>query len=318
MNQRNEDAGATETDEFDAVAAFAAKFNGEPEDAREDDEDDNDEPDAGADDTSDAYTDADEDEGEGEAEADPDDADVDVTVGEEARKVKLRDLKGLYAREQEITERHTAVTETIKKVEAEGEKAVAILSTLIQQADKAWEPYADVDLALAAQRLDERAYNQLKADMQAAHNQRVFLRQEADAYLSQVRANRSEAQKAALRECDTVLANDPLTKGWDTKARADVTAYAVSQGLPKDLAENLADPAAIKLIRKAMLFDTAKTTVQAKVKPAVEAAKKVLRAGSTDSESAKDAAKAALRRLRDSGREDDAAAAFAARFSRGR
>lgn len=294
------DTETLDTDDA-ATAAFAAKFGG----TAEADEADADGAAAGA-----------EADVEVDVEADPDDAELVIKVGEEDRKVSVKSLKALYAQEAEITTRHTAATEAVTRAEAEGEKAVAILGSLIAKADKAWEPYANINLSQAAQRLDEAAYNQLVKDMQAVHNDRVFLRQEADAYLGQVRDNRSKAVTAALSECDRVLSVDPETKGWDATQRTTVTDYAVAQGLPKAIASTLSDPAALKLIRKAMLYDKAKAASAAKMKPAVTAAKTVLRPGAADGEESQDAAKASLRRLRDSGTTDDAAAAFAARFAR--
>lgn len=294
-------------DEGAATDAFAQKFGGTSEGEGDDGEE-------GADKKA-AATDGDD--AEVVVEADPDDAEVEIAVGEETRKVPLKTLKALYSQESEITSRHTAATEAVTRAEAEGEKAVAILGALIAKADKAWEPYANINLSQAAQRLEESAYNQLVADMQAAHNDRVFLRQEADAYLEQVRDNRNKAVTTAMAECDRVLAEDPATKGWTATQRTEVTDYAVAQGLPKAIATTLSDPAAIKLIRKAMLYDRAKASAAAKVQPAVTAAKKVINAGAAEEGSdPQDKAKAALRRLRDSRSDDDAAAAFAARFAR--
>ena len=244
----------------------------------------------------------------------PDEAFVKVKEGDKEHLVKVSDLKRLYGQEASLTRKSQELAEATTRASGETEKAVAIMGALIQKADKHWETmgYDKVDLALAAQRLDERAYRQLKSDMEEAHNQRVFLRQEGNALLSQVRENREAAHREALKTVDARVAEK--VSGWTAESRKEVVAYAKTQGFPDHMAEGISDPAAIMMIRKAMLFDRGQKAVSEKVKPAAASSpSKTIKPGSTTN-TTPDKAKEALRRLKRSGSDDDATAAFLARF----
>lgn len=245
-----------------------------------------------------------------------DDHKVTVKVGDEEHKVAVKDLKRLFGQEASLTKKSQEATEALNRATTEGERAITTLDAMLKRAQDRFEPYKNVDFALAAQRLDEASYRQLKADAQAAFADVNFLQSEANVLLNTVRENRSKAHQEALKKCDEALAADPDTKGWDSKARDELAAYVISQGLPESFAKSVADPAAIKLIRKAMAHDKGLKAAQTKVKPAAKTAPTTsVRPGSRDATPAgEQRVKEAMSRLRKSGSADDAAAAFAARF----
>lgn len=236
---------------------------------------------------------------------------VTIKVGEEEHKVSVGDLKRLFGQEAALTQKSQALAESTKRVEGEGEKATAIMSALLQRAEKAWAPYANVDLNLAAARLPEAAYKQLRADMLSAHQDLNFLRQESNAYTEQVRVNRLATHAEAMKVVDVEMAK--VVPDWTAKSRSDVVAYAKAQGLNPAIADGLADPSALQLVRKAMLFDKGAKAVATKVTPTAKTAPtKTLKPGSSAVQPA--SGKVALERLRRSGSIDDAAEAFLARF----
>ena len=61
---------------------------------------------------------------------------------------------------------------------------------------------------------------------------------------------------------------------WSNQLYDDIRAYAVGQGLPEAQVNNYVDPAVIKILNKARLFDQAKQVTTTKKK---RVAKKVLR-----------------------------------------
>lgn len=246
----------------------------------------------------------------------PDDAVVKVKVNDKDLEFKVGDLKRLAGQEAELTRKSQEVSAVTKRATEETEKAVALTDAMIQRADKLWTDmgYDKVDLNLAAQRLPENAYKQLKADMEALHGQRRFLREEGGKLVEAHRAARAAEHQKALSTVDANVARD--VPGWTKETRLEVVAYAKSQGLASEIADNLADPSALKVIRKAMLFDKG-SAAATKVKPtAVSAPAKTLKPGSVN-HTKPDPLKAAKSRLRSSGSLDDAEAVFLARFQRG-
>jgi hypothetical protein len=102
--------------------------------------------------------------------------------------------------------------------------------------------------------------------------------------------------------------------GWSQATYNSVREYAISQGLPENVVNEMVDPVAIQLIHKAMNHDKAKTIV---TKKKVVTPKKVLK--TTKTTSGRDVkvnkADAQMKRLKASGTTDDAAEAFLARWA---
>lgn len=243
---------------------------------------------------------------------------VAIKVGDEDRKVAVKDLKALYDQRESLPAKVKEAEEKVSRANQEGERAVVVLDGLMKRAQERFAPYAKVDFAIAAQRLDEGAYQQLKKDYQEAYAEVNYIQAEADQLLTTIRGNRQAAVQEALKACDTALAADPETKGWDQSARKELSDYAVAQGLPKALVETLSDPAAIKLIRKAMAFDRGTKSVKDAVQTVAKTKPKTpIRPGTSDgtSSSSDRARSEAMARLRKSGSMDDAEAAFLARLS---
>lgn len=243
-----------------------------------------------------------------------DEATVKIKVGDKEEKVKVSDLKRLWGQEASLTQKSQVLADATKRATDEGEKAVSILSALVTKAEKDFEQYRGVDLPLAAQRLEERAYRQLKADMEGSWNNLQFLKQEGTALLQTVQQNRAMDHRQMMATVDTEMAK--VVPGWTADSRKEVVEYAKSQGLPAAMAEGLADPAAVILVRKAMLFDRGTKAVESKVKPvAASAPGKTTKPGAARAtDTSTDKRRAAMTKLRSSGSVDDAANAFLARF----
>ena len=244
-----------------------------------------------------------------------DDADVEVPDGEGVRRVPVSELRALLAREAEIATRDTETATALRRANDEGERAVGIMGQMLQQARAEYARYAGVDFALAAQSLPRDAYEQLKADAKEAYGRVQFLEQTGNDFIAQTRANREAAIQAERVRCDQVLAadTDPVVKGWDAKARSETVAYAISQGLSEANANAIVQPAVIKLLRKAALYDKGMKAAAAVKATATSAPKGVMKPGAAAPANATTSAEA-LSKLRRTGSTDDAAAAILARF----
>ena len=315
-----------EISDDDADAAFLKKFG--PEDTA-------DEPEDGDQDEDVEVVEVDEDEevdgDEGDGEENEDDGEGDKTsvefsddhivklkVGDEVKEVPFKELREVFVQRDAVAARAQEADTKLTAAQAEAEKAVVVMDAMMKRAAERFRPYQNVDFAIAAQRLDEASYNQLKQDYQATYADVAFLQQEAQVLLETVRSGRNESLKAAMKACDEALAIDPDTKGWSAEARKEMSDYAVKAGLPAHIVESLVDPAAIKLIRKAMAYDRGTKAVAAKVveNGKIKAKIKVpVKPGSPTQGSSRDRTRNdAMARLRKTGSENDAEAAFLARF----
>jgi hypothetical protein len=215
-----------------------------------------------------------------EVAADPEHV-VTVKVGEDEHKVPVKDLMRLYGQEAALTRKSQETSEALNRATQEGEKAVTILGALISRAEERAKPYLGIDFNLAAQRLPEDAYKQLRADAEQVFTEVRFLRGEADQFVGQVRQNRAAQHQAELKASDEALGKE--IEGWNAEQRSEVAKYAVQAGLPASYAESIADPAAMKIIRKAMLFDRGAAAAKTQVKPVATSAPKkaALKPGAT-------------------------------------
>jgi hypothetical protein len=308
----DEPAAEVANTEFDAVAAFENLLDGKrPSEEAGEGTETTEAPEAPAEAEEEEKS---EDEPKPEKLAD-DDAMVSIKVGEEEHKVAVKDLKRLWGQETSLMRKAQETAEAHQRASTEGEKAVILLDAMLKRSQQKFAPYSQIDFAKAAIKLDDASYTQLRKDAQEAHAEMMFFQQEADTYLKLVRDNRAKQFEASRKTTDEALAKDPETKGWDEKARTEVLDYAVAQGLHKDIASQLADPAAFKLIRKAMLYDKGAKAIEDKVKPVAKSSSKVtLKPGARGDTAHSDKQRDALKRLSQSGSRDDAAAAFAARF----
>lgn len=324
--------------EDDAGNAFLKQFmeNSPPEEADEPVKEDKEDREDDAEDTSDEDSDdsgededAQEDEDdseEGEEETsdesneniieDDKEAYVRVKVDGEDRTVSVRDLKRLYGQEASLTRKSQEVSAKRKEAEELGATYVAGLTGLLQKATQKANPYKQIDFLAAAQQLQPDELNALRAEAEDAFAQEKYLAEELNNFMGNLKQQRQAALVEKGREAVKELKRD--IPGWNEKVYNDVRYFAISSGLDVDVVDNLVDAAAIKLIHKAMLYDKGKSNVVTTKKN--KTTKKVIKTSKSSGATTKDlvgnktAAKAALKRLENSGSTDDAADAFLARW----
>jgi hypothetical protein len=241
-----------------------------------------------------------------------DDVKVKIKVGDKEHEVSVKDLKRLYGQEAALTTKSQAVAAERKVVEENGKKLAAQMQRVYEKAAARWEPYSKIDMLVASKQLDGDQFAALRAEANAAYEDFQFISQEADEFVKSADQQRQQFLQTQAKEAVKVLKEK--IPGWSQATYNSVREYAISQGLPENVVNEMVDPVAIQLIHKAMNHDKAKTIV---TKKKVVTPKKVLK--TTKTTSGRDVkvnkADAQMKRLKASGTTDDAAEAFLARWA---
>lgn len=217
----------------------------------------------------------DDEEEEEEAEAKPldDEQKVEVLVDGETKSVSVRSLKRLYGQEASLTRKSQEVSQQKKDAQEQIERSHVTLQKLLERAQEAYKPYAEVDMLVASKTMSDEDFTALRKEAQLASDNLKFLTEEAEAFYGDLRTKQAEALQKQAQNALKVLSED--IPNWSNKMYDDIRAYAVSQGLPEEEVNRYADPNVIKLLNKARLYDQGKR--KAATKKAKPSAKKVLR-----------------------------------------
>jgi len=201
-----------------------------------------------------------------------DDTLIDILVDGETQQASIKELKRLFGQESSLTRKSQQVAKQRKQAEDAIGKTDVILQKMLEQAEARYKPYADVDMLVASKQMDDADFAQLRKEAQQASEDLKFLREEADSFYSELQQQHQQELQTAAREAVKVLETD--IPDWSNQLYDDIRAYAVGQGLPEAQVNNYVDPAVIKILNKARLFDQAKQVTTTKKK---RVAKKVLR-----------------------------------------
>lgn len=243
---------------------------------------------------------------------------VKIKVGEEEHEVSVKDLQRLYGQEAALTKKSMEVAEQRKSADAELAKGTAANAALLERAKARFEPYSKVDFLLAAKELSAEDYTNLRAAAQSAYEDVQFLEQNLNGFMQAAQQRQNEALIMRAKEALQVLSG-PVDKGgiegFDEKKYDDIRSFGISQGLDRVVMDNIVDPAAIRILHDAMLYQRGKSKVITKV--VNKTPKKVIKtshAPETGNPGDKTKENTALKKLRTSGSTDDAADAFLARW----
>lgn len=242
-----------------------------------------------------------------------DDAVVKVKVGEEELDVAVKDLKRLYGQEAALTKKSQAVAAKTKEVEETGAKYVASLAGLLDRARQRAEPFTKVDFLVATKELSTDELTALRSEAQRHFDDVRFLEQEIDRFMGEVQQQRQSSLMEQAKECVATLKRD--IPEWNEALYDNLRSFAVSQGMDKDVVNNLVDPTAFKVLHQAYLYNKGQKAVTVKK---VKTPKKIIKSTTAPSVTKevvgkKDVNKA-LERVRRTGSVDDAAAAFMAKW----
>jgi len=224
-----------------------------------------------------------------------DDTLIELVVDGETKQASIKDLKRLYGQEASLTRKSQEVAKQRKEAEDQIGKTSAVLQKMLEQAQERYKPYAEVDMLLAAKQMDEQDFAQLRTEAQAAHNDLKFLQEEADGFFRDLQQQRTTQLQEAARDAVKVL--EAEVPDWSNQLYDDIRAYAVAQGLPQSEVDNYVDPAVIKILNKARLFDQAKQVTTTKKKRVAKKVLKSKKAPVTDTQVKQRKLKAAEKRL---------------------
>lgn len=336
MTPIQEDGANTDMSIDDATEALLKRWSQQDEDAEkpseaEPEDEENTEQDveeSDEDESEDAEEPSDDETEEEESETDEDEEDdepkskktladnevVKIKVGDEEIEASVKDLKRLYGQEAALTKKSQAVAAKAKEAEETGAKYVTALDTLVQRARERAEPYAKIDWLVVAKNLSDEELSALRTEAQRVFDDVNFFQQELDSVMKGAEQQRIETLQAQAVEAVKVLKEE--IPGWNEKVYDEIRNFATGAGLDSQIVNNLVDPAAIKLLHMAMLYNKGKQAVTKKTNKtpkklvksttSAEVTKRVISNKGSDDANAK---------LRKSGSIDDATDAFLARWS---
>ena len=239
-----------------------------------------------------------------------------VKVGDETHEVTAADLKRLYGQEKALTQRGMEIASTRKQLEDQGARHVAASEALLQKAQGRLKEFEGIDWVQAAVKLAPAEYQALRQSAEMAWTDVNFLQQGLDTYMGQVQQQRNDLLVKEAKETLKEL-SDPVTgiKDFSKDLYAEMRTFALDAGIPREMMDTIVSAPALRIIHKAMMFDRGQKALT-KTKTVNKTPKQIVKTKATsDRQPAKEPAKKAMDKLRRSGHEDDAAAAFEERFA---
>lgn len=206
-----------------------------------------------------------------------DDAKVTVQVNGESKEFTVGELKRLAGQEAALTQKSQEVAAYRKQFEQGLRAQRTALETMLERAQKRFEPYKDFDFALAAQQYDPETYKALKEDAQSAHSDLQFYQQELGQVLQAQDKYRQETLLARAQEAVKEL-SDPEKgiPGFNRELFGSMREYAINQGMDQEVVDTIVDPAAWRVLHKAMEFDKLQQAKKS-AKPTVKTARRTIK-----------------------------------------
>jgi len=198
---------------------------------------------------------------------------VSVTVDGETHQVPAKKLARLYGQEASLTRKSQELATQRKAAEEAVGKTSAVMQRMLEKAEEAYKPYADVDMLIASKTMSDSDFTQLRKEAQQAEDQLKFLREEADTYYSSMRSEQDKLLQEQAQTAVKVL--QEAVPEWSNELYNDIRTYAVAQGLPEEQVNMIVDPNSIMILNKARLYDQGKRVASVKRKKA--STKKVMR-----------------------------------------
>lgn len=245
---------------------------------------------------------------------DDDEAVVKIKVGDEELSASIKDLKRLYGQEAALTKKSQEVALKRKEVEDQGAKHLVGLQKLYERAMDRYKPYAEVDMLVASKSLTNEEFAALRQEASRAYEDVQFLEQELNGFVQGLETQRQQMIREQAKAAIEVL-KDPEAgiPNWSQETYDNIRNYAIRNGMPKDVVNQIVDPVIIKTLWKAMAYDNGKSVATVKKAKAPQKVLKSKASGETQRFTKTDGQKA-LQRLRSSGSRDDATSAFLSRW----
>jgi hypothetical protein len=244
---------------------------------------------------------------------------VKVKVGEEEHEVPVKDLKRLFGQEAALTKKSQAVASQLASVEKEREANAVRLKALTERATSRANYFRSLPWMQMAKdpSIDGEQMAILQKEAQQAIEEETFLKAETDALIkvAQEQTVANLAQQASTTVKTLGDQSSPLyIEGWNQKLYDDMRSFAVDQGVPAQIVNQIVDAPTLKLLHMAMLYQKGAQRVQVVKKD--KSPKKIVKTSQApaaqDISTSKAKQKQAKSRLAQTHSEDDAVAAFMA------
>lgn len=252
---------------------------------------------------------------------DNDDGIVKVKVGDQEFEAPVKDLKRLYGQEAALTRKGQELATQRQAVEQQHQLHAAALDRMAADAKAAADEFRQIDFLKLARdpNVTEPMLEMIRAEAQKAFEKEAYFSGELNNFVQGVQ---KEAQTTlATRATEAVKINrDPTSpfyiEGWNQQMYNDMRKFAVDNGLPNEIVNQLVDAPVFKLLHMAMLYSKGSTNTvvtQATNKTPKKIVKSSNRAPSAGEQKPADQKKA-MDRLKRSGNTDAAANAFLSRW----
>ena len=246
----------------------------------------------------------------------PDEALVTVKIGDETKKVAVKDLKRLYGQEAALTKKSQEVAQARKQAEEDGARYVTAAQRLLEDAHKRFEPYKEIDWLVASKTLTASELAALRQEATAAYESVKFLETEVNTVMEQAEQERRALTVEAAKECVKVL--EETIPNWSPDRYKALRDFSVSRGMSTDVFNSIVDPVALSIINDALTLQEARARAATKKKAAASSNKVVKRtkgrAPATGIPAKKQSVIEAQRKLRATGSDEAAQNAFLARW----
>tara|TARA_X000000368_G_scaffold84958_1_gene64343 strand:+ start:18713 stop:19750 length:1038 start_codon:yes stop_codon:yes gene_type:complete len=193
-----------------------------------------------------------------------DDAEVEVIVDGETVQASVKDLKRLYGQEASLTRKSQEVAKQRKDADDAISKSNVVLQKMLENAEKRFKPYKDVDMLVASKAMSAEDFAQLRKEAKEAEEDYKFLNEEADAFYKEISNQNNLRMQEAAKECVSTL--QATVPDWNNNLYNDIRSYAISQGLAENEVNQYVDPNVIKILNKARLYDKGKKVATVKKK----------------------------------------------------
>ena len=250
------------------------------EDASDVEGDDDDESTPYDDDEDDEVVETEEVEVEGDVEVDDEEVDYEnhVVTLPDGSEVNLSEAVQGYKTAEQLQEIQTTF-ETQKNEFMEGAKGMMDNLALAElEADKAIGDYDGFDWTTLS-REDPKRYADNREFLDKYKARKTEIVQAMAELKTADEKDKQEKHHAQARVCVTELKADII--GWNEDLYKNLMTYATGQGIVSEEITQCVDPAMIKLLNKAYMFDKGKATVKAKVRRTGKSPKKVLKTSKT-------------------------------------
>lgn len=243
-----------------------------------------------------------------------DEALVKVVVDGQELEVSVKELKRLAGQEASLTRKSMELAARRKDAEEIGMYHAQGLARLVQMAEEEYAPYADIDFNIAAKELSTEEYTALREEALAKYQKYQYLTSELNNYQAQFSDYRSRMMQEQAAATINELSN-PETgiKGWGPKLYEEIGQYAISKGMRPEVFSNIVDAPSLRILHDAYRLEKAKALA---TKKKATAPQKVLKSTAAPDTSRFDSNKpnAALSKLKQSGKRDDAVSAILAKW----